>query len=63
MNRFEKVNVPRIGQSCHVDGWHIGCWFILEKIENDIAYLVTPKTRKRFQCHVNQLLETRKNQS
>lgn len=37
-----------IGNKVHVDGWNIGCVFILRKTENGLHTLETPKYHKIY---------------
>lgn len=53
------VKTPQIGLNYHIS-WarKRGMLWKLERIENDIAYLKTPKTKKPIKCKVSELRET-----
>lgn len=51
----------QIGKCVHVEGWHPGAVFRLLKIEEDVAFIETPTTRKQMCVKVSCLQYTRCN--
>ena len=56
-----KIEAPEdhVGRPCHVAGWNKGCVFILDRIQDGVAILRTPKTGRIFQTR-NALTYTRR---
>ena len=51
-----------IGKHVHVSWASHGCVWVLDKVENGIAFLRTPKTGKKLEAPVGSLRKTRKHE-
>jgi hypothetical protein len=51
-----------VNNMVHVLGWETGAVFRLAKVENGLATLITPKTKRKYVVQIDRLAYTRNNE-